>query len=144
MKHEHWHFHFHGHGHDHDQKLVFDWAIGLATPKTTTRKNMDISITNEQKVLVTVTPVTAAGKPAKLDGKPTWTVSVGDSTIQPADDGMSCELISSDTPGDTTIVVSADADLGAGVVTVSDAVNLTVVGAMATSLGLTVGTPETK
>lgn len=104
----------------------------------------EIRITNEQKVKVTLTPKTGAGKPAKLDGKPTWTVSSGDSTVEVADDGMSAELVSSDTPGETMFVVEADADIGEGVETITDAIKLTVEGAKATSLGLTVGEPENK
>lgn len=105
---------------------------------------LEISITNEQKVKVTLTPVTAAGRPAKLDGVPTWQVSSGDSTVVPSADGLSADLISSDIPGETMFVVSADADLGQGVVNITDSVKLTVEGALATSLGLTAGTPETK
>lgn len=105
---------------------------------------LDISITNEQKVNVTLKPVTATGKPATLDGAPTWTVASGDSTIEIATDGMSAELISSDTPGETMFVVEADADLGSGVVTINDSIKLTVSGAMAVNLGLSVGTPEPK
>jgi hypothetical protein len=42
------------------------------------------------------------------------------------------------------IVIEADADLGEGVETISDAIRLTVEGAKAQSLGLSVGTPEPK
>jgi hypothetical protein len=40
--------------------------------------------------------------------------------------------------------VEADADLGDGVQTISDAIKLIVNGAQATSLGMTVGLPEAK
>jgi hypothetical protein len=33
-----------------------------------------ISSTNEEKVLVSINPTTAAGNPATVDGVPTWTV----------------------------------------------------------------------
>lgn len=105
---------------------------------------MDIIITNEQKVRVGLAPVTATGKPARLDGKPSWIIQDGDSTIEVAEDGLSAMLISSDTPGDTIIVVSADADLGEGVENISDAIRLSVKGAKATSLGLTIGEPMPK
>lgn len=97
------------------------------------------TITNEQKVNVTLNPVTATGKPAKLDGAPVWSVISGDSTVVPAPDGLSADLVSSDTPGDTTFLVDADADLGSGVVDVQDTITLHVEGALAANLGLTIG-----
>jgi hypothetical protein len=77
---------------------------------------VDITITNEQQVNVTLTPVTQGGHPAELDGVPTWEVVSGNSTVEVASDGKSAELVSSDDPGDTQILVKADADLGSGVV----------------------------
>jgi len=105
---------------------------------------IEITITNEQKVPVTLAPVTATGKPAKLDGKPLWSVESGDSTLAVADDGLSAYLISSDTPGDTVVLVRADADLGEGIEEVADTIKLTVEGANAESLGMKAGPPEPK
>lgn len=121
----------------------FAYKIGLVTQKQRYYM-LEITITNEQKVPVTLAPVTATGQPAKLDGKPTWEVVTGDSTVVVADDGLSAELVSSDNPGDTEILVKADADLGAGVEEISDIIKLTVQGARAQSLGLTAGTPVPK
>ena len=104
---------------------------------------MLITITDEQKVLVTLAPVTAAGNPATLDGVPSWTVTSGDATVEPAADGLSCYLISG-TVGNSVIEVSADADLGEGVSPITDTIDLAVVSAQASSLGLVVGTPEAK
>ncbi len=103
-----------------------------------------VSITNEQKVTVTLKPVTNAGKPAKLDGAPAWTVVSGDSTVVAAADGLSASLVSSDTPGDTTYLVDGDADLGSGVESVQDTITLTVIGANAANLGLVASAPELK
>lgn len=105
---------------------------------------LELTITNEQKVKVTITPVTATGKPAALDGAPSWSVSSGDSTISVAENGLSADLISSDAPGETMYVVSADADLGAGVENVTDSIKLVVEGAKAVNLGLVAGAPEAK
>jgi len=141
-----WLSHIFHHRHRGRRKVVqFNYAFGLAVNKTKVKHMpVAISITNEQKVPVTLTPVTDTGKPAKLDGKPTWSVVSGDSTIVVADDGMSADLVSSDSPGDTAILIEADADLGSGVTTISDTIELTVVGAQAKNLGLTVGTPVAK
>lgn len=105
---------------------------------------LQINITNEQQVKVTLNPVTATGKPAKLDGAPTWEVISGNATVTPADDGLSADLISADDPGDTDFLVKADADLGEGVVEISDVIRLSVAGAMAANLGLTAGDPTPK
>lgn len=105
---------------------------------------LEITITNEQQVNVTLHPVTATGRPAPVDGAPTWTVQSGNSTVNPAADGLSADLISSDTPGDTEILVEADADLGQGIVPISDIIRLSVAGAMAANLGLVAGDPTPK
>ena len=103
---------------------------------------MDITITNKQKVKVSLAPVTATGKPAKLDGKPTWTKqSPNDpdgATLDVAEDGLSAFLISCDTPGDTFILIEADADIGEGVQTISAQVILHVTGASAANFGITI------
>lgn len=103
-----------------------------------------ISITNEQKIKATLSPQTDSGKPAKLDGKPTWEVISGSSTVVVAEDGLSADLVSSDDPGDSEILVKADANLGEGVEEISDVIKLTVLGATAKNLGITLGQPESK
>lgn len=124
-------------------KVRFDWKI--AQPVTKKENTMlELTITNEQKVKVTLTPVTDTGRPASLDGAPAWTVQSGDSTVVPDEGGLSAFLVSSDTPGDTIFVVTADADLGEGVEELSDTIRLTVAGARAKNLGLSAGTPEPK
>lgn len=121
----------------------FFYAIGQPQVKG---QNMplELSITNEQKVKLTIKPVTPAGKPALLDGPPVWTVTGGESTLVVAEDGLSADLISGDVPGDSTFLIEADADLGEGVVSVADTIVLHVIGAQAGSLGITAGQPELK
>jgi hypothetical protein len=105
---------------------------------------LELNITNEQKQRVTITPLSAAGKPALIDGIPTWTVSAGDSTVDVAADGLSAFLVSSENPGDTVVLVQADADLGAGIETIADTINLHVAGARAANLGLASEAPVAK
>lgn len=128
------------------KRVQFQWGVGPVTNKNQPPHPMplEIKITNEQKVTVTLTPKTDAGKPAKLDGAPTWTIVSGDSTLVASADGLSAVLTSADDPGDTEILVKADADLGDGIEEVSDIVKLSVIGASAKNLGLTAGTPELK
>lgn len=105
---------------------------------------LEISITNEQKIKVTLTPTTATGKPAPVDGQPEWTVVSGDATVEVAEDGLSAYLISGDAPGDSQVLIEADADVGEGIENISDVIRLTVIGARAVNLGLLAGLPEPK
>jgi len=125
------------------KRVSLDFIVGVPQPK---EKNMplELKITNEQKINVTVTPRTDTGKPAKLDGSPSWTVVSGNSQVVVSEDGLSADLISSDEPGDTIVVVKADADLGEGVEEISDSITLTVIGATAKNLGLAAGAPVPK
>lgn len=105
---------------------------------------MLLTITNEQKITVTLAPTTAAGNPATLDGIPQWTQTVGNSTLEVSEDGMSATLISGPDASNSQFTVTADADLGEGVVNLTDTIDLAVVLASASQLGLNVGTPELK
>ena len=105
---------------------------------------MLITITNEEKVQVTLAPLSAAGNPAVLDGAPVWTVVSGDATLEVAEDGLSAFLVSGAPDTNSQIQVSADADLGEGIVTLVDVIDLAVVLAQASVLGLVAGTPTLK
>lgn len=122
-----------------------EFAVGPVTNKPRNVTNMlEITITNEQQVKVTLQPVTATGRPAPVDGVPTWETISGNSTVNAAGDGLSADLISEDNPGDTQFIVKADADIGQGVVEISDIITLHVEGAMAANLGLSAGQPTPK
>lgn len=105
---------------------------------------MLFTITNEQKIKLTLNPTTAAGNPATVDGAPVWAVIEGDATLEPAEDGLSCYLISGEANVNSKITVTADADLGEGVVAIIDTVDLAVVPASASALGITAGDAELK
>lgn len=123
----------------------FGFIVGLPTTKEKEQTMpVEVKITNEQQVKVTLSPKTDTGKPATLDGKASWAVISGNSRVEVAEDGLSATLISSDDPGDTEVLIKADADLGEGIEEISDILKLSVVGATAKNLGLTVGTPEAK
>ena len=118
------------------EKLKFNYSIGLPIDKRGGDNMLDLTITNEQKIKITVNPVTEGGAPVVLDGPIIVTVNSGEATAEVQPDGVSAYLISGDNPGDTIFGVSGDADLGAGVETVADIVTLHVEGARATNLGL--------
>ncbi len=102
-----------------------------------------ISMSNEEKRLMTVQPLTAQGNPAPIDGAVQFTVTSGTCTIAPVDDA-SAYVVSGDAPGDATVQMACDADLGAGVVPVLDTMLVHVVSASAASLEVLVGEPEPK
>jgi hypothetical protein len=101
-----------------------------------------VTITQEQKVKVTLNPVTSTGGPATLDGEPEWSVESGDCTVKPEPGGLSAYIHPGETIGASVVKVAADADLGAGVRTLEDLINVDVTNAEAAALGLTVGAPE--
>lgn len=107
---------------------------------------LELSLTTEQKQRVKLSPVTAQGNPATLDGVPSWEVLSGAGTVQVEDGGLSAFLVSTDTvDGVPTVVkVSADADLGEGVVLIEDTISLTTTNAQAAAFGLTADPAEPK
>jgi hypothetical protein len=107
------------------------------------------SCTNEQKRTVIVTPRTPAGNPAPVEGPIAVEVVSGAGTFEPADAATPTQFkaVSPDGPvtGEDTIYrVSADADLGAGVRTISDLVTLQVTSAEADNFGFADGPVEPK
>lgn len=104
---------------------------------------LDVYVTNEEKILVSVSPKTHAGQAALLDGPVTVSAQSGDGTVTMVDDN-SFYLNSGALPGDTAFLVSGDADLGAGVENISEVIILHVSGAKAANLGIAVGPPELK
>lgn len=104
---------------------------------------LDLSCTNEQKIKITVVPVTAAGSPAQLDGAVAVTVTAGEGSVQMVSD-REFFVVSGINPGDTSFLVEGDADLGAGFVSVQDVIVLHVAGALAANLGMVAGSPEPK
>lgn len=125
------------------RKTVLKFSVGAPEPKRKP-KPMIVKLTNEQKVTVTLNPQTDGGKPAKLDGKPEWSVVSGDATLNVAEDGLSAEIVSPDVPGQSQVLVQADADLGEGVETISGTLDVQVAGAAAKNLGLSLGIPVLK
>jgi hypothetical protein len=102
-----------------------------------------ISMTNEEKRLITAQPMTAAGNPAVIDGSVAFSIVSGTCTLASVDD-TSAYVVSGDTAGDSTVSMVCDADLGSGVINVSDTMLVHVTSASAANLVVTVGNPELK
>jgi hypothetical protein len=86
-----------------------------------------------EEAVLTATPTTTSGAPATLDGPLTVEVQSGQGTFTV--NGLEV-VMSSEVPGETVYLISGDADLGAGVVTISDTHTSTVANEQATNLGL--------
>ncbi len=121
------------------------WTLALPDHITLTVKGdrIMLTLTDSQKVGLSIQPVDAKGNPAPVDGAPQWAVSdEALLTLQVADDGLSAELFAAGPLGNAQVTVSADADLGAGVTTIQGILDVTVVGGQAVSLAIAAGTPE--
>jgi hypothetical protein len=97
---------------------------------------LQFNLTTEEKVTgVTFSPTKKNGQPAQLDGRPTVTVESGNGTFDDAGGDLP-EFLSGDTSDTTVFRITGDADLGAGVVEISDTVTLIASDPLAENLGL--------
>src|SRR5262245_22912901 len=102
---------------------------------------IEVSMSTEEKVRLAITPLTAGGQPATVDGPAQWTVE-GTCTVQPIDDTSAWVL--SGAMGDSTISVGVDADLGTGTQPIGDTCLVHVSNPMAASVGLAADAPVLK
>jgi hypothetical protein len=101
---------------------------------------------DNQKVPVSIAFTDAAGNPAPVDGVPVWTASDNGTllTLEVSTDGMFCMIIANGPLGTAQVNVSADADLGAGVVTITGLLDIEVVAGQAVNVMINPGTPVDK
>src|SRR6266478_125156 len=79
-----------------------------------------LQLTDTQKCTLSIAPVDAKGNPAPVDGAPSWSVSdPALLDVAPAADGLSAVVTAKGPLGAGQVNVQADADLGAGVVTIA-------------------------
>jgi hypothetical protein len=101
-----------------------------------------LSLSAVQKCNVSIQPVDVKGNPAAVDGGPLWSVSAdGVVTLSPAADGLSC-VISGLAPGSVQVNVTADADLGEGVRSITGTLDVTVIAAEAVGFTIQTGPVE--
>ena len=88
---------------------------------------LSITLTTEQKELVTFVPTSDAGNEVKSDEPCSFVVTTGTITLEPQADGVSCFIVSSAAPesGDVVTVTDASGNL-------TDTVQVTVVAPSAT------------
>jgi len=125
---------------------MWNYMMGMPTlkvPKEITTM-LELACTNEEKVHISLTPVTPGGKPIAVEN---FNVSVqsGDGTFEVDLDGaFGFWVLSGAAAGDTAYAVNADADLGEGVQNVADFITLRVHGAQAAALGMVAEAPVLK
>lgn len=103
-----------------------------------------VQLSVDMQARLSIAPVDQFGNPALVDGEPTWTLSdpaLG--TLAPDPGGLSALFVPSGMTGPAQVQVSADADLGSGIVTIGGSADLDLVAGQAASLSVTV-VPETR
>lgn len=102
-------------------------------------------LTDSQKCALSITPKTAAGNPALVDGVPEWSVSNPDIlTLEVAEGGLSAVVLANGPVGESQVSVTADADLGEGVAAITGVLDVQVKAGQAVSLSIDAATPEEK
>ena len=104
---------------------------------------MAITITDSQKFTATVSVTDAKGNPATLDGDPIWTVSDATLmllTVNPATPATA-DVAAVGPLGVGQLTVTADADRGEGVRTLTGILSVTVIGGEAVSLEIATTAP---
>lgn len=96
-----------------------------------------VTITDTQKFTVSVAPLDGKGNPAVLDGPVSFTAdNPALVTITPGADGLSAEVLAVGPLGSTQITISGDADLGAGVETITATLQVDVIAGKAASFAV--------
>jgi hypothetical protein len=103
-----------------------------------------ITINETQKVLLTAEPLSAKGNPAPIDGAVVWSVVSGSEfiTITPVDN-LTAYATAIGPVGIAIAQATADSDLGAGTIFISNTIEVEVIGGQAVTLNIIPGTPET-
>jgi hypothetical protein len=103
-----------------------------------------VKITTEQQVRLHAAFLTAAGSPAPIEGTPEWSAApagVVNLIVDPDGRAALCQSVAA---GTAQVSVSADADLGTGVRTITGTIGIEVSEASAEAVEITADTPEFK
>lgn len=116
---------------------VADWI------RASKEDNAMLILTDSQKVSLSIKPVTKAGNPAAIDGLPVWSLGCEDHLkLEVSEDGLSAVVSSLGKLGVCQVNVSADADLGEGVETITGVIDIEVKAGKAVNVGIDAGSPE--
>ncbi len=101
----------------------------------------NMTLRDDQQVGLSIAITDRKGNAAQVDGVPVWAGSDDTViTVTPAADGMSANVVGV-APGSARVVVTADADLGAGTTDLTGTLDFDVTAGGATSITITPGTP---
>lgn len=103
-----------------------------------------MDLRDDQKTTLSISPVDAKGKPAAIDGAPTWASS--DETVislEVAGDGMTA-VANGVAPGTARVVVTADADLGSGTTPITGTLDFNVTAGQAATITITAAPPASQ
>lgn len=103
---------------------------------------MSLTLSTVQQCDLSINPVDAKGNPAAVDGAPVWASS--DPTVVSLVASGTTATIVAQKPGTAQVTVSADADLGTGVTTITGVLDVIVVAAQAVAIDIKAGTPVTQ
>ena len=101
-----------------------------------------LEMTETQQAPLTLNITDAKGRPAKVDGVPSWSSSNIDvaTVTDISTDGLSA-TVKGVAPGLCQVTVTADADLGAGVKNITGFLDVNITGGEAITVELVPGTP---
>lgn len=101
-------------------------------------------ITATQKCSLSISIKDSKGNPAQVDGIPVWSTSNASVlTVAAAADGMSATVSAvGPVAASVQVSVTADADLGSGVETLTGLLDVQVIAGEASVLAISSGTPE--
>ena len=95
-----------------------------------------------QKLPISIVIVDSQGNPASVDGVPAWSLTdTSKGAIVASADGMSAEFTPSGSLGEVSVEVSADADLGVGVINILGSLPISIFSGQAVSIQLSAGNP---
>lgn len=106
---------------------------------------MSLILTSTQKCPLAIAAVDAKGNPAPVEGAPSWSSSEpAFVTVAPSEDGLSAVItaVGPVTPTPVQINVTADADLGEGVKSITGLLEVSVVAGEAVGVAISAGSPE--
>lgn len=120
------------------ESIVFSAVVEGISQKGITM----LQLNDVQSCTLSIQPVDSRNNPAPVDGAPTWTVSDATIlTISVDSTGLTATITAAGALGVSQVNVSADADLGSGVTTITGTLDVTVVASQATTIAINPGTP---
>ena len=128
-------------------KLTLLWVIGpiseqpLSGPPTRRNRNM-LQLTNTQQATLSISAVDRKGKKAPIDSIVFTSSDENVATVTADPSDPSKALLKAVDSGTAQVNVTADADLGDGVNTLTGTLDIVVVAGQAVSLAIATGTPE--